>query len=92
VTLDLDHYMRNSVTPVSPLGQRDPTISAFAIGAGYRDECTTLEVTYSSTPRQYSGAKDNVQTVLLRLELRTLGQASVTQNLSGASSADGVAP
>jgi LPS-assembly protein len=92
VTVDLDHYMRNRPTPISPLGRRDPSISGFAVGAGYRDECTTFEIAYSSVPREFSGAKDNAQTILLRLELRTLGQASVSQNLAGATSQDGIAP
>ncbi len=92
VTADLDRYMRNRVTPVSATGQREAALSGYSLGGGYRDECTTFEVSYSSVPREYSGAKENTQTVLLRLELRTLGEASVSQNLGNQAGAEGVAP
>ncbi|MCP8940265.1 LPS-assembly protein LptD [Alsobacter sp. SYSU M60028] len=53
------------------------SISAVTVGAGYTDDCTTLGIIYSNSAKQtYSeGTKDRVQTVMLRLELRTLGAA-----------------
>jgi LPS-assembly protein len=50
----------------------------------YVDECTTLGITYSQSPREIAlsnGEKERIQTLLVRLELRTLGEANVRQNL-----------
>jgi LPS-assembly protein len=38
-----------------------------------------------------TGTRENDQTVLVRLELRTLGQTAISQNVSGTTSADGIA-
>lgn len=67
-------------------------VGALSLGAGYRDECTTFTVTYTAAPKDGSlGSKEQTRTVLMRLELRTLGEASVTQNLGGStSSQDGI--
>jgi LPS-assembly protein len=62
------------------------------VSIGYKDECTTLTINYSMTPRVLGGEKESDKTVLVRLELRSLGQAGITQNLSGtASTGDGLA-
>jgi LPS-assembly protein len=56
------------------------------LGMGYIDECTTFSVNYTVTPRSVaatSGEKDRNHTVSLRLELRTLGEASFSQNIDG---------
>ena len=57
-----------------------------SLGAGYQDECTTFGIVYANSAKQtYSeGTKDRVQTVMLRLELRTLGAAGYTYNAGGA--------
>jgi LPS-assembly protein len=55
-----------------------------ALSLQYVDECTTLAITYSRSPREIAlsnGEKDRIQTLLVRLELRTLGQAQLRQNL-----------
>ena len=60
-------------------------------GLGYIDECTNFSIRYSMSPRDVassSGEKERSHTVLLRLELRTLGEASVSQNFNSADSAD----
>jgi LPS-assembly protein len=82
VLVDLDRYLdarqyrrRDEIKP-----------NSMSVGIGYIDECTTFSVSYSMTPREVSGTygeKDRNQTVLLSLELRTLGQASLTQRLEG---------
>ncbi|MCZ8107544.1 MAG: LPS-assembly protein LptD [Burkholderiales bacterium] len=68
------------------------TVSSMSIGAGYRDECTTLGITYSNSGKTTlaDGTKDSVQTIMLRLELRTLGGANYNYNVSGASGSDGL--
>ena len=70
-------------------------LSGMSVGLGYVDECTTFSVSYSMSPRDIavtSGEKDRNQTVMLRLELRTLGEVGLNQRIGDtASSAEGVA-
>jgi LPS-assembly protein len=48
-------------------------------------------MTYTSALKDNaSGEKERTQTVLLRLELRTLGQASLSQNFGATSTQDGI--
>ncbi|WP_299563156.1 LPS-assembly protein LptD [Enterovirga sp.] len=68
------------------------TVAQTGLSLGYRDECTTFSINYAMTPRlATSGERESDRTVMVRLELRTLGQSSVSQNLATASSADGIA-
>lgn len=65
-------------------------MAGMALGAGYRDECTLVELVYSNSARNAAeGTQDRVQSVMLRLELRTLGATRVTQSVG---SAGGAAP
>jgi LPS-assembly protein len=61
-------------------------ISRLSLGGGYRDECTTFTISYSNSAKESNsdGTKDRDQTVMVRLELRTLGAAgySYTSNTS----------
>ena len=60
---------------------------------GYIDECTTFRVSYAHERRARSPsrrAEGPHQTVLVRLELRTLGEANVRQNIGGSATQDGV--
>lgn len=64
------------------------TQTSFALT--YRDECTTLSLNYITSPRlAASGTRESDRTIMVRLELRTLGQANVSQSVSTLS-ADGV--
>jgi len=82
VLVDLDRYLdarqfrrQDEIKP-----------NSITLGLGYMDECTTFNVAYSMTPREVSGTygeKDRNQTILLSLELRTLGQASIRQRFEG---------
>ena len=108
VLLDLDRYLVardtyiNSYVTALAAGTDPSTIvyrhdgsitpTAYTLGAGYNDECTTLSVTYSLTPRDLAtGTTESVRTLLVRLELRTLGQTNLTQSLNGSSiSRDGI--
>jgi LPS-assembly protein len=103
VLLDFDRYLlaRDTfvadylATPTTAVYRRtsDVTVSSLSLGFGYIDECTTFTLNYVMSPREVSvtsGEKDRNQTVLLRLELRTLGEASVTQNIGTAATQDGV--
>lgn len=71
------------------------TPTSTSLGLGYSDECATFSLTYTQTPRQIqlaSGEKEAGRTVLLRLELRTLGQTNLKQNIgvAAATNQDGI--
>ena len=67
-------------------------VASFSLGAGYRDECTTFGVTYSSSPADNTvGTKQNIQTILVKLELRSLGSANFTQHINSSATQDGLA-
>ena len=66
------------------------TVSQAALSLSYRDECTTFSVGYAVTPRiAATGERDSDRTVLVRLELRTLGATSLSQSIANTTS-DGV--
>ncbi len=66
--------------------------AAASVGLRYQDECTIFDVSYSQSyaDRQAGSTKDT-RTVMFRLELRTLGEISYSQNLGASSTGDGVA-
>ena len=67
-------------------------IAQTGLSLGYKDECTTFSINYAMTPRlAATGQRDSDKTVLVRLELRSLGQTQVSQSLASTSSADGIA-
>ncbi|KRE16589.1 organic solvent tolerance protein [Bosea sp. Root381] len=63
-----------------------------SFGINYTDECTVFDVSYSqSYADRQSGATKDTRTVMFRLELRTLGEVSYSQNLDASSTVgDGV--
>ncbi|GJD94244.1 LPS-assembly protein LptD [Methylobacterium iners] len=66
--------------------------SGMSLGAGYQDECTTVSVNYIVSPIATAlGTRERNQTVLLRVELKTLGEADLRQNVGNATTADGIA-
>jgi LPS-assembly protein len=86
--------MSRQYYPASFIGFTNPgpfAIASFGLGAGYHDECTTFSVNYSSIYNDYgSGSLIRNQTVLLQLQLRTLGEARVTQTFLNTTALDGV--
>jgi LPS-assembly protein len=67
------------------------SVAQAGLALGYKDECTTFSINYAMTPRvAATGERGTDRTVLVRLELRTLGQASVAQALDRVSTSDGV--
>jgi LPS-assembly protein len=77
--------------PVYPNTGPFQTASA-SVGLRYQDECTIFDVSYSqSYADRQAGATKDTRTVMFRLELRTLGEISYSQNLGSSSSGDGVA-
>ena len=68
------------------------SIAQSALTLGYKDECTTFSINYATTPRiAATGERDTDRTVLVRLELRTLGQANFSQALGTSNTSDGIA-
>jgi LPS-assembly protein len=86
--------MSRQFYPASLIGFTNPgpfAIAAFGLGGGYQDECTTFSVNYSSIYQDYgSGSLTRNQTVLLQLQLRTLGDAKVTRTFLNTTALDGV--
>ena len=107
VLLDLTHFLdvRNTYSDAlatylaNPIGTV-PTYqnpgrlyaSGASFGGGYQDECTTISINYINSPiATATGVRERNQTVLLRVELKTLGEADLKQNLGTATTADGIA-
>lgn len=62
------------------------------VGINYTDECTVFDVSYTQSyaDRAMNGTNKDSRTVMFRLELRTLGEISYSQNLGQTSVGDGV--
>ena len=71
VLVDLTRYLYD----VAPQKTSVFSPTAFSVGLGYKDECTTMTVSFiSGLTDNGTGNKTRSQTVLFRLELRTLGE------------------
>jgi LPS-assembly protein len=80
--IDLDGYSQDyEVYYGSAFRNNGPTFGYVQFGAGYQDECTTFGVVYTNSAGTETGVKNRVQTVMFRLDLRTLGSAGVKQNV-----------
>jgi LPS-assembly protein len=83
----LNTLAANPLAQISPPVYRRPadyTPLSSGVSLTYTDECTTLGISYSASPREIAlsnGEKERVQTLLVRLELRTLGEANVRQRV-----------
>lgn len=94
---DLDRYLVNrelnkTLPPgVSPYNTRRVQLAGMSLGIGYQDECTTFSVAYQSTYNDPSlGLRERNQSVVMRLELRTLGDVRVRQSLTQTGTQDGL--
>jgi LPS-assembly protein len=97
ILLDLDRYLQdrqNSIAnPQMPYAKSNPwTVAGLSLGAVYQDECTLFGITYSSSYKDAAtGTKNRDQTLMFRLELRTIGEVSYQHQLeNGTSLTDGV--
>ncbi len=93
VTFDMSRHLY----PVSVIGYANPgpfAVAALGVGAGYHDECTTFTVNYSDIYADAgTGTFARNQTVLVSLQLRTLGGTAFsrsTSSLAASSGLDGV--
>lgn len=88
IIFDMSRHLYNTTaTGTSPLF----AVAGLGLGAGYRDECATLSVNYTSTYPQNSTASTRNQTIVFQLVLRTLGEARVSTSVAGLFGGDGVA-
>ncbi|WP_375408432.1 LPS-assembly protein LptD [uncultured Methylobacterium sp.] len=89
----LTSYIANPVGS-APIYERPGRffVSGMSLGGGYQDECTTVSLNYIIAPTATAlGTRERNQTVLLRVELKTLGEADLRQNVSTVTAADGIA-
>ena len=87
VVFDMTRNLYNNDPSFGPGHARLFTPASLGIGAGYQDECTTFSLTYSST---YTLANTRNQTLMMNLQLRTLGDAKVSQSLGSSVVQDGI--
>jgi LPS-assembly protein len=102
--LDANYFVQGNITfdmsrqyyPPSLIGYSDPgpfAIAAAGAGVGYKNDCTTLSIDYSSVYQDNgTGTFVHNQTVLVQLELRTLGDAKISESTynPGATATDGI--
>jgi LPS-assembly protein len=102
VTFDMSRYLYNGET-TAPFGTTFTginligtapvfSVAAIGFGAGYHDECTSLSINYSSIyqPQSFTGLPARNQTIMLSLQLRTLGEARFNYGLGAFPVNDGV--
>ncbi|WP_430910804.1 LPS-assembly protein LptD [Methylobacterium sp. sgz302541] len=85
-------YLANPVG-IAPIYQNPGRfyLSGMSFGVGYQDECNTVSLNYIVSPIATAiGVRERNQTVLLRIELKTLGEANLRQNVGEATTADGI--
>jgi LPS-assembly protein len=88
VVFDMTRHQYNNDLGIGIGNARLFTPASFGVGAGYQDECTTFSLTYSSA---YTLANTRNQTLMMNLQLRTLGDAKVSQSLGSTVVQDGIA-
>ncbi len=83
IFFDLSRYLENRQR--LPAGADPGTryaVASMSLGLGYLDECTSFLLSYTARPKDGSlGAKQENRTLMLTLELRSLGGTSVSQSL-----------
>jgi LPS-assembly protein len=86
--------MSRHLYPPALIGFTTPgpfAIASWGAAAGYQDECTNFSVSYNSVYQDYgSGGLVHSQTLLLQLQLRTLGSTRFMQSFANAYPFDGV--
>jgi LPS-assembly protein len=92
ILLDLDKY-RDTKEQYASLYDRyvtGGTVAGTSLGVTYADECTIFTVSYAMTPRQLAnGTTESDKTLLVRLDLKTLGGTNYRQQF-GAQTQDGI--
>ena len=85
VQFDMSRYLYNNSYGLNGYYGYAPvfSIAGMGVGAGYHDECTTFTISYTSVYQVNSstGLPGRNQTLLMSLQLRTLGEAKVGASL-----------
>ena len=85
-TLDLDRHLQDSL-----YGTKTSVVypAIVGLGIGYEDECTIFSVNYvNSLTDTYSNTRVRSQTILFKLELKTLGELNFKTGLSSVTTGD----
>ena len=83
------HLFNNSPGIVGRAGVL--SVAGFGVGLGYMDDCTTFSINYSSAYQDRgAGVPVRNQTVLVQLQLRTLGDTRVQSSLGDIRVQDGL--
>ncbi len=81
VLFDMDYYLTQRVHKGRDSGIWN--VSGTTLGLGYRDDCTDLSLTYTRTNFDYLGGTDqHSSTYMVRLMLKDLGEATLSQSKS----------
>lgn len=84
--LQLDRHLWDSVLNTKT---RVVYPAAIGFGFGYKDDCTTFSVNYTNGLQEVvNGTRSRSQTLLVRLELRTLGEIAVRGSTSSTTTGD----
>lgn len=90
VTFDMSRHLY----PAALINYTNPgpfAVAALGIGGGYTDECTTFGINYSSIYQDNgTGTFERNQTVLVSLQLRTLGDARFSKSSLSANTTSGL--
>ena len=90
VIFDLSRHLYNDVPTIGGHAGLF-SLAGLGLGGGYTDDCTTLRVNYTSVYTQNSGgAPVRNQTVLVQLQLRTLGDTRLQSSLGDIKVQDGL--
>jgi LPS-assembly protein len=94
VQFDMSRYLYNSPTGINGVYGYAPlfSVAGMGLGGGYHDECTTFSVNYTSVYQvnTSTGLPGRNQTILMTLQLRTLGETKVGASLGFLTVNDGV--
>ncbi len=90
-TLELNPYEYDLTTRQYDLKVGHPEFAVLGAGLGYQDDCTTVSLNYTRSYTDSIGTQDVNQTVLFSLNLRTLADIKLNENLGATSTVqDGV--
>jgi LPS-assembly protein len=92
-TLGNPYYASTLLTGINLTGTAPVfSVAAMGFGGGYHDECTTLLVNYTSVyqPQANTGLPARNQTIMVTLQLRTLGNVTFGAGLGSVPVNDGV--
>jgi LPS-assembly protein len=100
--IDASYFVQGNITfdmsrqyyPADLIGYPNPgpfAVAAYGAEGGYHDDCTTFTVSYSSVYQDNgTGAFVHNQTLLIELQLRTLGDTSFKQASTSTASLDDI--